>query len=79
MRIESGTSKERRIRVLLVFVACLFFAGWFGYDGWINQDPEMLEHITFNRYGTGVLLVLALFFGWRAYQETQAAKRDGDD
>ncbi len=52
---------------------------WFGYDGWINQDPNMLEHLTFNRYGAGVLLVLAVFFGWRAYQETQADKRAGDE
>jgi hypothetical protein len=26
-------------------------AVWFGYDGWINQDPEMLEHVMFKPLG----------------------------
>ncbi len=47
---------------------------WFAYDGWINQDPDMLEHVAFNRWGSLVLVILALYFGWRARQETQAAK-----
>ena len=36
---------------------------WFGYDGWFNQDPEMLEHTGFNRIGAmilGVMLVYSL-------------------
>jgi hypothetical protein len=37
-------------------------AVWFGYDGWINQDPDMLEHITFNRWGFGILVVLGIYF-----------------
>ncbi len=56
----------------------LAFVLWFAYDGWINQDPEMLEHVTFNRWGTLVASSLAAYFGWQAYRETQEAA-DSDD
>jgi len=29
---------------------------WCFYDGWLTTDPEMLEHATFNRVTSGVLL-----------------------
>ncbi len=57
----------------------LAFVLWFGYDGWINQDPDMLEHNAFNRWGTLVLSILAAYFGWQAYRETQELAEDGDD
>lgn len=65
-----------------LFLPALLVAGmvWFGYDGWINQDPDMLEHQTFNRYGFAVLTVLAGWFGWkgwREWQEERAARDSG--
>ena len=42
---------------------------WFGYDGWINQDPDMLEHLTFNRVGAGVLFAGAVYTGIGGYRE----------
>ncbi|MCS5634954.1 MAG: tetratricopeptide repeat protein [Myxococcota bacterium] len=56
-----------------LFLPALLVAGvlWFGYDGWINTDPEMLEHQDFNRYGFGVLLVLGAWFGYRGWGEWQ--------
>lgn len=42
---------------------------WFGYDGWINQDPDMLEHLTFNRVGAAVLFVGAIYTGIGGYRE----------
>jgi hypothetical protein len=42
---------------------------WFGYDGWINQDPGMLEHVTFNRGGFAVLVVLGIYFTVKAVRE----------
>jgi hypothetical protein len=42
---------------------------WFGYDGWINQDPDMLEHLTFNRVGAGVLFAGAVYYGIGGYRE----------
>ena len=42
---------------------------WFGYDGWLNTDPDMLEHVTFNRVGFGVLLLGAIYTGINGYKE----------
>ena len=33
---------------------------WCFYDGWLTTDPEMLEHATFNRVASGVLLPWAI-------------------
>ena len=51
-------------------------AVWFGYDGWINQDPDMLEHVAFNRYGFGILVVLGVYFTVQSLREARA--RDGE-
>jgi hypothetical protein len=42
---------------------------WFGYDGWLNDDPDMVEHITFNRVGFAVLFVGAIYTGITGYKE----------
>jgi hypothetical protein len=42
---------------------------WFGYDGFINDDPDMAEHITFNRVGFAVLFVGAIYTGITGYKE----------
>jgi hypothetical protein len=59
-----------------LFLPVLLFAGmlWFGYDGWIETDPEMVEHSTFNRWGFGVLTLLTAWFGYKGFNEYQADK-----
>ena len=42
---------------------------WFFYDGFLNSDPEMLEHLTFNRAGFAALFVGALWFGYKGRKE----------
>ena len=64
-----------------LFLPALLFGGmlWFGYDGWITTDPEMLEHQSFNRWGFGVLTLLTAWFGykgWNEWQSEKAAKRE---
>ena len=53
-----------------LFLPVLLFAGcvWFGYDGWFNDDPKILEHLTFNRYGFVVLVLLTLWTGYRGFK-----------
>ena len=34
---------------LFLPVLLIAFTLWFGYDGFLTTDPEMLEHRTFNR------------------------------
>lgn len=58
---------------------------WFFYDGFINQDPDMLEHLAFNRGGFAVLSAAAAWFGYRGWQEMRenasrsSETRDPDD
>src|SRR5260221_12899604 len=35
---------------------------WFVRDGWFNAEPKMQEHLLFNRSGSVICGVLALFF-----------------
>ncbi len=42
---------------------------WFGYDGWLNDDPDMQEHMMFNRVGFGLLLCGAVYYGVQGYRE----------
>jgi hypothetical protein len=50
---------------------------WFGYDGWINQDPEMLEHVAFNRWGFGILVIAGIYFTIQAVREIRADREAG--
>ncbi len=63
-----------------LFLPVLLVAGmvWFGYDGWINQDPDMVEHRDFNRYGFGALALAAAWFGRKGWIEWQASRKTED-
>ena len=43
MRIECGTTRQRRNRIILVIIVCAVFAGWFAYDGWYKYPREQAE------------------------------------
>ena len=48
--------------------------GWCFYDGWLTTDPEMLEHATFNRIGSIILLSWALIDFIRTRASLKAEK-----
>ncbi len=56
--IEGLLQPHHRLGVFTGFFILLI--PWFAYDGWLNTDPAMVEHLTFNRIGTGVLVILAI-------------------
>lgn len=45
MHIESGATRDRRIRMTLVTAGSLFMAGYFAYDGWIGYPAANLEQL----------------------------------
>ena len=49
------------------------FAAWFGYDGWLNEEfaKESAEYLSFNRYGFGALLLLAIYFTVQGVRENR--------
>ena len=72
-----------------LFLPALLIAGtvWFGWDGFVTSDPDMLEHQTFNRIGFGILALAASYYGWRGVKEfladrsgreSGASSQDGD-
>jgi hypothetical protein len=51
------------------------FSLWFGYDGFLTDDPDMLEHQTFNRVMFGIMLPICLWTvprGIKEFREDQA-------
>jgi hypothetical protein len=63
----------------LFLPALLFaFALWFGYDGFLNDDPEMMEHQTFNRVFFAVWVVLLGYYGYRGLQEMREDRADAE-
>ena len=57
-----------------VFTVLLIgFGLWCFLDGWITSDPEMIEHSTFNRLLSGVLLP------WGIYDYFKLRKREKNE
>ncbi len=54
------------------------FGLWCFWDGWLTSDPEMLEHATFNRVLSGILLPWGIydFFKQRKLQKNRKESED---
>lgn len=87
-RPESGaaTKGERRARrgpppnplyhPLFLPVLLVAFCLWFGWDGFLTTDPDMLKHQSFNRWMFGLTAVLCLWVvprGIKEHREERAA------
>jgi len=65
-----------------LFPAILAVMGvWCFYDGWLTSNPDMQEHLLFNRVASGILLPWALidFIRTRRFaaQEKAADSQEG--
>lgn len=81
----SGASKERPQRrgpppnplyhPLFLPILLVGFSLWFGWDGFLTSDPDMLRHQTFNRVMFVIMLPICLWMvprGLREFREDQA-------
>lgn len=60
---------------LFLPVLLIAFALWFGYDGFLTSDPDMLEHQNFNRIMFAIMLPICIWRvpkGIREFREDQA-------
>ncbi|HPG27548.1 MAG: hypothetical protein H6748_02750 [Spirochaetaceae bacterium] len=68
---------------LFLPVLLVAFALWFGYDGFLTTDPDMLEHQGFNRIMFGIMIPICLWLvprGIKEFREEQAeASKQQDD
>lgn len=65
-----------------VFPAILAFFGlWCLYDGWLSTDPNMQEHLLFNRIAGGILLPWAVidFIRTRKREKIAAEKEKKEE
>lgn len=60
-------------------VVLALMGSWCFYDGWLTTDPEMLEHATFNRIGSVILLAWALIDFIRTRASEKAKNRKTTD
>lgn len=63
------------------FVLPVLFLGltlWFGYDGWLNPDPDMQRWWWFNQAGAAVFAAAGLFTLRRALRERAEERRRGE-
>ena len=87
---EPGIRPERRgpppnplYHPLFLPTLLILFSLWFGYDGFITADPDMLEHQTFNRVMFFLMFPVCLWMvprGIKEFREEQAnaAKKQTD-
>lgn len=64
---------------LFLPVLLIAFSLWFGYDGFITSDPDMLKHQMFNRVMFGIMLPICVWMvprGIREFRADQAAAAD---
>lgn len=64
---RTSTPLDHPLFLPVLFAAC---AVWFGYDGYLNDSPEMREHQAFNRHGFHLLVFLTAHWGYRGLCET---------
>ncbi|WP_448874750.1 hypothetical protein [Desulfobulbus propionicus] len=57
-------------------ILLLGFGLWCAYDGWLTTNPKMLEHQTFNRIASGVLLLWGSVDLYRTRIREQADKKN---
>lgn len=60
-------------------VILAFLGAWCFYDGFITADPEMLEHQTFNRVCSAILLPWAVIDFIRTRKLEKKAKQSSQD
>ena len=75
--------KPPQISPYLFPVGLFCFGLWFFYDGWISANPDMQEHLMFNRVGSAILLPWAVIDfirthkAEREYKKREQAKNAG--
>ena len=63
----------------LFTVLLIAFGLWCSYDGWLTKDPEMLEHATFNRVMSLILLPWGVYDFFKIRKRLKKEKESQDE
>ena len=74
----SPRKKPPEIHPYVLSVLLLLFGLWCFYDGWLTTNPDMLEHATFNRVASAVLLPWALIDYYRQRKRLRKEKQQAE-
>ena len=55
------------------------FGLWFLYDGWLTSNPDMQDHLLFNRVGSLILLPWAIIDFIRTWKSEKADRSSTTD
>jgi len=81
MTTEKPKKKPKKPPEISPYLFPLLLAGfglWCLWDGWFTTDPEMLEHMWFNRIASMILIPWAIwdFLKVRKYEKQYKAKKE---
>lgn len=78
MKKEKKTPKPPQMSPYVFTFLLLAFGAWCFYDGFLTSDPEMMEHATFNRVLSGILLPWGVydFFKMKKREKKAASRKE---
>ncbi len=78
MEKENHKLTPPRMNPYVFTILLIGFGLWCFWDGWLTTDPEMLEHATFNKVLSVILLPWGVydFFKLRKKQKNQKQSED---
>jgi|GEM_PF-1198872 len=77
----AGKRKPPEINPFIFPAILAFFGLWCFWDGWLTADPEMHEHLLFNRVASSVLIPWAIwdFFKTRKNEREYKLRKQQDE
>lgn len=61
MNDDKADPKPPRMNPYIFTVLLLGFGLWCAWDGWLTRNPEMAEHVVFNRVMSSILIPWAIW------------------
>ncbi len=78
MEEEKSKLEPPQMSPYVFTVLLLGFGLWCFWDGWLTTDPEMIEHATFNRVLSAILLPWGIWDFFKIRRRQQNMKQSED-
>ncbi len=78
MEKENNKVSPPQMSPYVFTILLIGFGLWCSWDGWLTNDPEMLEHATFNRVLSAVLLPWGVYDFFKIRKKQRNIKQSED-